>query len=31
VSHVLNTPELSDQDRVAILGETAIRALGLNV
>jgi aminocarboxymuconate-semialdehyde decarboxylase len=31
VSHVLNTPELSDEDRVAILGETAIRALGLNV
>ncbi|MFO1328262.1 MAG: amidohydrolase family protein [Rubrivivax sp.] len=29
VGHVLATPELSDDDRLAILGETAIRVLGL--
>lgn len=30
VAHVMNTPELSDDDRLAILGETAIRVLGLD-
>jgi predicted TIM-barrel fold metal-dependent hydrolase len=27
---VMNTPELSDDDRLAILGENAIRVLGLH-
>jgi aminocarboxymuconate-semialdehyde decarboxylase len=31
VGHVMATPELSDDDRLAILGETAIRVLGLEV
>lgn len=31
VGHVLATPELSDDDRLAILGENAIRVLGLEV
>lgn len=31
VNHVLNTPELSNDDRLAILGETAIRVLGLEI
>ncbi len=31
VSHVMATPELSDADRVAILGENAVRVLGLTV
>ncbi|MFZ9551635.1 MAG: amidohydrolase family protein, partial [Hylemonella sp.] len=31
VGHVLATPELSPQDRLAILGENAIRVLGLTV
>ena len=31
VVHVMNTPELSPQDRLAILGENAIKALGLSV
>jgi acetate kinase len=30
VAHVMSTPELSDDDRLAILGENAIRVLGLN-
>ena len=30
VTHVMNTPELSDDDRLAILGENAIRVLGLH-
>jgi aminocarboxymuconate-semialdehyde decarboxylase len=29
VAHVLSTPELSDDDRLGILGENAIRVLGL--
>ena len=29
VDHVLNTPSLSDAERVAILGETAARLLGI--
>ena len=31
VGHVMNTPELSPQDRLAILGENAIKVLGLSV
>lgn len=31
VGHVMATPELSDDDRLAILGETAIRVLGLDL
>ena len=31
VSHVMATPELSDDDRLAILGENAIRVLGLDL
>lgn len=31
VGHVMATPELSDEDRLAILGENAIRVLGLNL
>lgn len=31
VGHVMGTPELSDEDRLAILGENAIRVLGLAV
>jgi len=31
VGHVMRTPELSDEDRIAILGENAIRVLGLTV
>jgi predicted TIM-barrel fold metal-dependent hydrolase len=31
VGHVMNTPELSDDDRLAILGENAIRVLGLSL
>ena len=31
VGHVMATPELSDDDRLAILGENAIRVLGLTV
>lgn len=31
IGHVLGTPELSDQDRLDILGETAIRLLRLDV
>lgn len=31
VGHVMGTPELSDEDRIAILGENAIRVLGLTV
>lgn len=31
VSHVLATPELSDDERLAILGENAIRVLGLSL
>jgi predicted TIM-barrel fold metal-dependent hydrolase len=31
VSHVMATPELSDDERLAILGENAIRVLGLTV
>jgi predicted TIM-barrel fold metal-dependent hydrolase len=31
VGHVMTTPELSDGDRLAILGENAIRVLGLEV
>ena len=31
VGHVMGTPEPSDDDRIAILGENAIRALGLTV
>jgi len=30
VDHILNTPQLSDAQRAAILGETAARLLGLN-
>jgi aminocarboxymuconate-semialdehyde decarboxylase len=30
VTHVMSTPELSDDDRLAILGENAIRVLGLH-
>jgi hypothetical protein len=30
VDHVLNTPELSDEGRIAILGGTAARLLGLD-
>ncbi|HEX2545286.1 MAG TPA: amidohydrolase family protein [Ramlibacter sp.] len=29
VTHIMGTPELSDEDRLAILGENAIRVLGL--
>src|SRR5205085_1974155 len=29
VEHILGTPELSDDERLAILGETAARLLGL--
>jgi aminocarboxymuconate-semialdehyde decarboxylase len=29
VGHVMATPELGDEDRLAILGENAIRVLGL--
>jgi predicted TIM-barrel fold metal-dependent hydrolase len=31
VGHVMTTPELTDEDRLAILGENAIRALGLEL
>jgi len=31
VGHVMATPELTDEDRLAILGENAIRVLGLTV
>jgi aminocarboxymuconate-semialdehyde decarboxylase len=31
VSHVMATPELSDDDRLGILGENAIRVLGLDL
>ena len=31
VGHVMATPELTDDDRLAILGENAIRVLGLTV
>jgi aminocarboxymuconate-semialdehyde decarboxylase len=31
VGHVMATPELNDDDRLAILGENAIRVLGLSV
>lgn len=31
VAHVMATPELSDEDRLAILGGTAIRVLGLDL
>jgi aminocarboxymuconate-semialdehyde decarboxylase len=31
VTHVMSTPELSDDDRLGILGENAIQVLGLNV
>ena len=31
VGHVMNTPELNDQDRLAILGENAIDALMLDI
>lgn len=31
VGHVMATPELSDDDRLAILGENAIRVLGLDL
>lgn len=31
VGHVMGTPELSDEDRLAVLGENAIRVLGLKV
>jgi aminocarboxymuconate-semialdehyde decarboxylase len=31
VTHVMTTPELSDDDRLAILGENAIRVLGLDL
>ena len=31
IGHVMATPELSDDDRLAILGENAIRVLGLTV
>ena len=31
VGHVMGTPELSDEDRLAILGENAIRVLGLSL
>ena len=30
VDHVLSTPELSDEDRIAILGGTAARLLGID-
>jgi aminocarboxymuconate-semialdehyde decarboxylase len=30
VDHVMATPELSDEDRVAILGATAARLLGID-
>jgi aminocarboxymuconate-semialdehyde decarboxylase len=29
VDHILDTPSLSDAERVAILGETAARLLGI--
>jgi hypothetical protein len=29
VDHILNTPGLSDDDRIAMLGGTAARLLGL--
>jgi aminocarboxymuconate-semialdehyde decarboxylase len=31
VGHVMATPELNDDDRLAILGENAIRVLGLTL
>ena len=31
VGHVMATPELSDDDRLAILGDNAIRVLGLEL
>ncbi len=31
VGHVLETPELSDEDRLAILGDNAIRVMGLDL
>ena len=31
VGHVMSTPELSDADRLGILGENAIRVLGLDI
>lgn len=31
VAHVMSTPELTENDRLAILGENAIRALGLDL
>ena len=31
ITHVMTTPELSDDDRLAILGENAIRVLGLDL
>ncbi len=31
IGHILATPELSDEDRLAILGENAIRVLGLDL
>jgi aminocarboxymuconate-semialdehyde decarboxylase len=31
ITHVMTAPELSDDDRLAILGENAIRVLGLDL
>ena len=30
VDHILNTPGLSDDDRAAMLGDTAAKLLGIN-
>ena len=30
VDHIMNTPSLSDEERVAILGGTAAKLLGVN-
>jgi aminocarboxymuconate-semialdehyde decarboxylase len=30
VDHIMNTPSLSDEERVAILGGTAAKLLGIN-
>jgi aminocarboxymuconate-semialdehyde decarboxylase len=30
VDHILNTPDLSDADRIAMLGGTAEKLLGIN-